>query len=197
MKELTEEQRLKRNQYMKDWNRKKRGTADGANPGRPANSSDVLWSKVDVLGEDECWNWKGFKNDAGYGRTWINNRGYYAHRIIYDLVFPNTIQREAPSSNNKHGFLLHSCDNPSCCNPKHLRIGNHAENMADKVKRNRTPDYSGDKGPRCKLTMEQADEIRTKQAMGIPMKKLAKEFQLSYSSVKSIVSGRSYIPKGK
>lgn len=41
--------------------------------------------------------------------------------------------------------MLHDCDNPRCCNPKHLRLGTHRDNMDDKIVRNRmaakiTPD---------------------------------------------------------
>jgi hypothetical protein len=165
------------------------------NAGRPANTPEVLWSKIDVKTEDECWNWKGYKNEDGYGRTWINDCGYYAHRVIYDLVYPNIITLSAPKNTDETGFILHTCDNPSCCNPKHLWVGNCSENIADKVKKGRSADFSGDKGPNCKLSMEQAQEIRQKRKDGISAKELANQYRVSLSSVKTLLAGKSYVPR--
>jgi hypothetical protein len=164
-------------------------------PGKPANTAEVLWSKVDKKSEDECWEWKGYKNDDGYGRTWINDKGYYAHRVIYDLAYPNTISLSAPESTSDNGFLLHTCDNPSCCNPKHLFVGTHADNMADKVAKGRSPDFTGDKSPRAKLSMSQAIEIREKRKQGISAKDLAEQYGISLSSIKTLLRGKSYIPR--
>ena len=161
-------------------------------PGKPANTPEVLWSKVDKRSENECWNWKGFKNHDGYGRTWINDKGYYAHRVIYSLVYPNTITLNAPLSQDDSGFLLHTCDNPSCCNPKHLWVGTHADNMADKVAKGRSPDFSGGKGPRCKLTMDQAKEARLLRKTGMTIPQLMEKFKLSRASMKTLLRGDSY-----
>ncbi len=162
------------------------------NAGRPANTPDVLWSKVDKRGENECWEWLGYKNSQGYGRTWINDVGYYAHRVIYNLAYPNTIELNAPKSCSDSGFLLHTCDNPSCCNPKHLFVGSHADNMADKVNKGRSPDFSGGKGPRCKLSMSQAREARRLRKEGASVKSLAEMFGLSLPSMKTLLRGESY-----
>jgi hypothetical protein len=162
------------------------------NAGRPANTPEVLWSKVDKKGEDDCWNWLGYKNKQGYGRTWINDRGFYAHRVIFNLVFPNTITLNAPKSTNDFGFILHICDNPSCCNPKHLFVGTHADNMADKVAKGRSPDFSGDKGPRAKLSMTQAREARQLRKEGVSARELALRFGLSLPCMKTLLAGKSY-----
>jgi HNH endonuclease len=166
-----------------------------ANAGRPVNTPDVLWSKVDKKGPNECWPWNGYKNEQGYGRTWIDDKGYYAHRVIFNLAFPNVIQISAPKDTEETGFLLHKCDNPCCCNPSHLFVGTHGDNMADKAAKGRSPDFSGDNGPRCKLTMQQANEIRQRRKNGVSAKQLAVESGISLSSIKTLLAGKSYIQK--
>ena len=162
------------------------------NVGRPANTPDVLWSKVDKRGEDECWEWKGYKNAEGYGRTWINEVGYYAHRVIFNLAYPNVIKLSAPKDAEDNGYILHTCDNPSCCNPKHLFVGTHSDNMADKVSKNRQKKFPSDSGPRCKLSISQAREARQLRKNGASVKDLAKQFGLSLPSMKTLLAGKSY-----
>ena len=36
-------------------------------------------------------------------------------------------------------FVLHSCDTPLCCNPKHLFIGTQADNKRDAISKERLP----------------------------------------------------------
>jgi hypothetical protein len=186
------DKKAKNAEYQRNFYLRKKLRIKANNPGKPANTPEVLWSKVDKRGEDECWNWKGFINHDGYGRTWINDKGYYAHRVIYSLVYPNIINLNAPSSTDETGFLLHICDNPSCCNPKHLWVGSHWDNMADKVKKGRSPDFSGGKGPRCKLTMEQAREARLFRKNGMTIPQLMEKFNLSRASMKTLLRGDSY-----
>jgi hypothetical protein len=178
--------------YQRDYYARKKSGQTMPNPGRPANTPDVLWNKVDKRGEDECWEWKGYKNHDGYGRTWIKDRGYYAHRVIFNLANPNQISLEAPKSTDRSGFVLHHCDNPSCCNPKHLYLGNFKDNTRDKIERGRGVDFSGDKGPRCKLTMDQAREARELRKQGKPVRELAILFGISLPSMKSLLNGKSY-----
>ena len=81
----------------------------------------LFWSKVDVgLG---CWEWSRERNDRGYGVTFVSSgRTLYAHRVAYALT-----QGPIPAGM----VVMHSCDNPPCCNPSHLNLGTHAENAQD------------------------------------------------------------------
>jgi len=195
MSDEIEQKRLARNEYARNWYKSKFNVQDGALPGRKANTPNELWSKVDIKSDDECWEWKGFRNHQGYGRTWINDKGYYAHRVIFHLANPNTINLNAPQSTLEYGFILHTCDNPSCCNPKHLWLGTHKDNMEDKARKGRAPDFSGDKGPRCKLTMEQAMEARTLRKAGVSAKNLAVQFGISLCSMKTLLANKSYVSR--
>lgn len=79
-----------------------------------------------------CWEWTGQRNQHGYGQVeaMINGRRFVwlAHRIVWALT-----HGEIPADR----VVMHSCDNPSCCNIKHLSLGTHQQNMADAVARNR------------------------------------------------------------
>jgi hypothetical protein len=157
----------------------------------PKYTAKSLWEKVKKGGNEECWPWLGFCNDQGYGRVWINGRGYYAHRVIYQLANPGTIRRSSPKNKNAYGFLRHKCDNPVCCNPLHLEIGTHADNMRDKVERGRSKWFdSSIDSPRAKLTAAQVLEIR-----GQPKEsrlKLAAKYGVSIQTIKAVRSRRHY-----
>lgn len=79
-----------------------------------------------------CWDWTGQKNQRGYGQIEAMIAGqrfvWLAHRVTWTLA-----KGEIPADR----IVKHSCDNPSCCNIKHLSLGTHQDNMAEAVSRNR------------------------------------------------------------
>lgn len=93
-----------------------------------ANNSDRFWKKVAKGANDECWPWTGCTNEWGYGGTYLLGTPCLAHRKAWILT-NGPIRDEL--------LILHSCDNPPCCNPEHLRPGTNAENMSDMSKRMR------------------------------------------------------------
>ena len=86
--------------------------------------------------------------------------------------------------------MLHRCDNPPCCNPAHLFLGTHADNMADKAakKRCRTGDFRGERNPNAKLSDAQRELIREAYATKRETQaELAARFGVSQGQVSRIV----------
>lgn len=97
---------------------------------RNLSAETMFWPKVDIKESDKCWNFTGGTN-RGYGRFWIGSKciNVYAHRFAYESYYKCKIPKEK--------MVLHHCDNPLCCNPKHLYIGTHLDNMNDRTVRRR------------------------------------------------------------
>jgi hypothetical protein len=122
---------------------------------------DRFWEKVNKNGPThptnpslgKCWMWIGAYTHCGYGIIWgsRHTRGIRAHRISWEIV-----NGKIPKGKK----ILHSCDNPPCVNPEHLRPGTDADNHRDMVERGRA--LNGEKNPQCKITKEQVLDILSK-----------------------------------
>lgn len=73
-------------------------------------------------------------------------------RLVHRLAFCAANNLDIEEIDGK--LVLHSCDNPRCINPDHLRLGSNADNMRDMSIRSR----AGGK----KLTPDQVLEIRAR-----------------------------------
>ncbi len=141
-----------------------------------------FYGKVLVRSDAECWPWLGFIGPDGYGTFWVNElqRMIGAHVVSYCLEYGR------PENNKKvdNKEICHSCDNPSCVNPKHLFLGTHKDNMEDCRKKDRNA--YGTRHYKSKLSDE--DIIFVKNWKG-PIKTLAIKFNMQYSHLCRIRSG--------
>lgn len=131
-------------------------------------------------GAEACWLWTRGLSSDGYGRIYLPGarRATQAHRAAYeDAVGPIPPGKE----------VLHQCDTPACINPRHLRVGSHAENMAEMSARDRASRGQGN--PRTKLTDEQVAEARRLAASGVPQKEIAALMQVSQPFMSRLVRG--------
>lgn len=91
------------------------------------------WSKVNAGDPEACWEWTAGTDRDGYGKFAIGLGGHEqihtrAHRFAYES-FVGPIP---------DGYVvMHTCDNPPCVNPAHLRIGTPLDNNDDKVAKGR------------------------------------------------------------
>lgn len=85
-------------------------------------------------GAEACWPWKGATSGNGYGRMKVAGKLYLPHRLMAAVVFGN-IDDGGPAYHGR--VVMHDCDNPLCCNPKHLIVGNQKANVIDMDRKGR------------------------------------------------------------
>lgn len=117
--------------------------------GNPFDNTIVklrFYSFIDIPeNENDCWMWKGYKDKDGYGKFTYDKRQRSAHRIMYELEN----EKIPPGMMVLHEPI--NCNNPSCVNPKHLRLGMHKDNEDDKIKRGT---YCSIRNPMYKVKLE-------------------------------------------
>jgi hypothetical protein len=149
--------------------------------------------------ETGCWLWSGRLDKDGYGSLRDGQKMKRAHRVSWEI-------HHGPIP--KGLGVLHKCNNPTCVNPEHLKIGDHKDNMSDRqangkpwhsstFKRKLGERMKGRKitwGDRIaeavrKLTKKQADEVLLRIQNGERISALAAELGMHRTSVSKIKAG--------
>jgi hypothetical protein len=105
---------------------------------------------------DDCIEFQGYKEKNGYGRKSSAGKMLLAHRIAYCKA------KNIDIKDIDGLVVMHTCDNPPCVNPEHLRLGTHQDNMDDKMKKGRHEcgRLIGETNGQAKLTSEDVLRIR-------------------------------------
>lgn len=97
----------------------------------------------------DCIEYWGGVSKSGRPTMGINGKTINLSRLVYRIFNGSLI----PGM-----FVCHTCDNPKCINPKHLKLGTVQDNSNDMVERGRS--LIGRKHWNNKLTEKQVLEIR-------------------------------------
>ena len=93
-------------------------------------NSRMFWYRYGKLIEKDaatgCWFWKGHKNASGYGKINVKRddgviTSTYIHILSFEVANPD-ISREGMD-------VSHICHHNNCCNPQHLILATHRDNM--------------------------------------------------------------------
>lgn len=120
-------------------------------PGSNRTKEEGFWShaRKDPANEDACWQWIGDTHPGGYGQFMHKRKLIYGHRASYEIHYgpiPKGMQ------------VCHKCDNPPCCNPRHLVLGTLQYNAKDRTDKGRTA--HGEKHGAAKLTADLVAKIK-------------------------------------
>lgn len=142
---------------------------------------------MDKVRKDEetgCWNWHAGRTRKGYGNFQpVGEKSGLAHRVSYEL-FKGKIKKDL--------HVLHSCNNPSCVNPEHLRTGTNADNINDKVLAGRGNQPRGEKHHGAKLSNLDIKMIRTLGDEGYTYSNIAKVFGVTPETISHITKRKGW-----
>jgi len=145
-----------------------------------------IWPRTDRA--SNCWEWRGARTKAGYGVIKLGPRhspNLYVHRLVFE-AFNGRIPDGA--------YICHRCDNPRCCRPEHLFLGDARINNQDAASKGRTkgPHLTGETNPSAKLTAADVAEVRHLLHQGATGVELAARFGVSKSTISNIRKGQTW-----
>jgi hypothetical protein len=139
-------------------------------------------AKLPDLNESGCRPWMGCANPKGYGLFEAEHKQYLAHRVAW------AIERGDPGDMS----VLHSCDNPPCCNVDCLFLGTQLDNVSDMVSKGRKITRRGLENYNARFTESQVREIRERHANGERQTALSELFGVAQSTINRIVHRQAY-----
>jgi HNH endonuclease len=129
----------------------------------------------------ECWEWPGkARGPTGHVPS-RRNGGAAAHRAAW-------VEAYGPVPDGL--WVLHKCDNPPCCRPSHLYLGDRSQNVRDAYERGQIVQPRGEKRSNTRLSDASVREIRLRYAGGETQRSIAESFSINNGYVSRICAGK-------
>lgn len=155
--------------------------------GLKISESDEIrfWSHVGFSEGSACWNWKSSRHRLGYGNFRIGGKKHGKTAIAHRFAYASFHGKEPCLQ------VLHSCDNPSCCNPSHLSEGTMNENMAQMSQRGRCRTPRPGNG-HTKINEDDSLKIFQMCADGMSFREAAKRFNVTQPTARAHFKKHAY-----
>lgn len=133
-----------------------------------------------IIRKEGCWDWKKKSNRSNpYIEAKRGGSKIPIHRFSWIKM----------NGSIPDGMcVLHICDNPRCSRPEHLFLGSNDDNIRDMIKKGRNA--KGSKHGCAKLNEEKVIEIKKLLSIGVTCSRIAKEYEMSSSTIKRIKNGK-------
>lgn len=153
--------------------------------GPPRTVIDKEWitKRINIDPNTGCWNHTvkscvSTKPSRNYGRYQSGGKSFLIHRKSFEL-FKGVIP--------KGMMVCHKCDNPRCCNPEHLFLGNHKINADDAMSKGRLA--LGERVGTSKLTSDMVASIRSDHRSSV---EISKDFGVHRCTIWNVKTNRAY-----
>lgn len=152
-----------------------------------------IFASTAVVGD--CIEWMGSRIHDGYGRVKVGGKSFRVHRRVWALLsgpIPDGID------------VLHSCDNPPCCNPDHLFLGTNQDNVDDRTAKGRHSSGAahwmrrlpgrlrGECNGKAVLTVDDVRCIRARHVLGERNIDIARSLGVGKSTIFNVVTRRTW-----
>ncbi len=161
--------------------------------------AERFWSKVRKT--RGCWLWQAGISEDGYGAFWLRSIGKKGNNARTNRVAYQLVNDEDPGEL----LVMHTCDNPICVKPDHLKLGTPADNSADMARKGRAATgkrngkYTcpesiprGEQHAGSKMTWKKVRRLRKMREQGIPYADLCSEFGVSRTTAFEIIKGKRW-----
>lgn len=164
---------------------RRHGSPDVVLPGhryRPVDAATRLTRFSARVGECLVYQ-RGAPQRSGHRNITYCGRTVGVHRVAYEMAFG-----PIPAGL----VVMHTCDNPPCIEPGHLRTGSIADNNRDRDAKGRHRSLPGSKNGYSRLQEWQVARLKAELAAGASTYALAAQYGVHQSQVWRIKAGHAW-----